>query len=1415
MQKLKPCLVLAFAVLLLGSFLGLQSVYSQTVLNEGKTTSVSASMAPASVEAKVGDSFEITVKVAVQKGGFTANHKLPKFLELVDGKKSHSGNMPNQPMSGLSEQIFTQQNTLSCKKDGIGNYEVTVTDKLANKKFTIVSLVSCTSQSDASQVADDGVVSTGKMSNTQQISPGGLISAYFEPSSISADVGSSFEIKLRLQVNADLSSAVGSYQYNKGHPLNYLSGPDVLPTKQTSTTYYHKFECVEKGKDIPSYTITVTDKGSFLGFGKKSDTLTIKFDAECKGKLTADTSMNRPDAPSHVAEKSKTKYAIAFSHNGAGADGQGHDFIILFDGSTGNVVGRGLSSKGFGGAKEANFVNYAGGRQYEPSPDVKKAHEEAKKPGTSNVLHGSGVIQNESVVGAQLSLYVEITKEEYDKIVDYINSYDRSYNLACGNCATFVIDVAKQLGISLGSGPIDMPRSINDLMKALMINPDNAEDMGLGGRSYDVIGQDEIQQIKKAYQNSSPNNNDNKKPERKEPIQPFRTEGGLKFPDVPQSPETQTSTGQSPQEKPQPTPEPKPEPKPEPTTKKSNTMTPSTNGPLYLTIKVVDRKEPPCVEHVRDLGYKLTVTQSGTDVKHVKIAGKDPNGKQIYPKTDKTTREFSDKYLKISTTKNKMEITIKAVAGVSYTVEPNTPPPYYDTDVSQNSYSTTISYICKKQEETAKMTLPERTKMLPGDTVTKPADKTKSDGKMNLGDKILSDKILADGGSKVGHDGVMVGPGGLLVGKDWFGPGTIIRSNGDAIFPDGSIRHSDGSTTIQPGGIKITPTSDKTKPQSRWVHKDGSITIPKGPTIHPDGSVTYPNGVRIFPGGKIQHPDGTTIHPDGTVTKPFDEIELPGSLRYPPGTKFSPDGVVTFPDGTKFYDEAFDEAKQANKAKPGDKPESSDNKQTNDCKGCLLKPGPDGIIHIPGGTIKLPDHTVIYPDGRVVLPDGTTIDTDGIIHTTDGRVIYPDGTVVYPNGVRISPDGNMHIPSPPPLSDPDAPRIPQGQPKPPSIFDDLGPQKVPLASLQKNIDDAALTKQINILTKQVDDLNAELKKAKEALAAQVAQESKAESVVVLQEDKLNDAQQTLSELTTIQTKFNHWKTLWDRYTATQSTYDTLNAEMSAMDKKYPDAIVVLDYWGNMIQFYEAKRAAGESHGWEISDYRDKYATTPSQTWIVETTDQAIELCKQKRQEYVSKMAPYFQVRDNYMVNYQRLSTEASVAYRTQQDYMDNNWDLVLFVYGPNAQQLQLPQKAAAVEKAIKDIPLQLGTATDVVIVETGKLDAVQTVLNKEKGETRTAQNEVTVLQTKIDETTKILDNTKQQIHNQVSTVKNSNPETTKSPPNNQQSPNPSSDQKSSKGSSPRTKYCSTPAEKYLPECIEELNKAINKIKTGK
>jgi hypothetical protein len=55
------------------------------------------------------------------------------------------------------------------------------------------------------------------------------------------------------------------------------------------------------------------------------------------------------------------------------------------------------------------------------------------------------------------------------------------------------------------------------------------------------------------------------------------------------------------------------------------------------------------------------------------------------------------------------------------------------------------------------------------------------------------------------------------------------------------------------------------------------------------------------------------------------------------------------------------------------------------------------------------------------------------------------------------------------------------------------------------------------------------------------------------------------------------------------------------------------------------------------------------------------------------------------------------------------------------------------------------TAKGVVIVETGKLNDAQTVLDKEKSETKTAQNEITVLQNRMAETVVTLDTTKKML----------------------------------------------------------------------
>lgn len=157
-----------------------------------------------------------------------------------------------------------------------------------------------------------------------------------------------------------------------------------------------------------------------------------------------------------AAPSSNENYAICFCTT------EGHAYVVLFDSSTGEHHGRGLYATGYGTNKQAPKVPHAGELGEKSSEETtsdsssgssssssSSSSDSSGISGAIDVISGPGTIQDDDGIAASKCLCVKISKENYNKAADYINSYPRTYRLLSQNCVDFVEDVASHLGIDL------------------------------------------------------------------------------------------------------------------------------------------------------------------------------------------------------------------------------------------------------------------------------------------------------------------------------------------------------------------------------------------------------------------------------------------------------------------------------------------------------------------------------------------------------------------------------------------------------------------------------------------------------------------------------------------------------------------------------------------------------------------------------------------------------------------------------------------------------------------------------------------------------------------------------------------------------------------------------------------------------
>lgn len=131
-----------------------------------------------------------------------------------------------------------------------------------------------------------------------------------------------------------------------------------------------------------------------------------------------------------VVVAKEEKYIICFCTD------SNHAFITLYDGSTDRFYTRGLYKGGYGDGLEAPLLPKAG--------ENIQGVTQRKDKDTATVED-----DNDALDLKTKCLCFEVTKDEYNKAVNYMNNYPREYRLLSQNCLDFVEDTAEELGLPM------------------------------------------------------------------------------------------------------------------------------------------------------------------------------------------------------------------------------------------------------------------------------------------------------------------------------------------------------------------------------------------------------------------------------------------------------------------------------------------------------------------------------------------------------------------------------------------------------------------------------------------------------------------------------------------------------------------------------------------------------------------------------------------------------------------------------------------------------------------------------------------------------------------------------------------------------------------------------------------------------
>ena len=198
-----------------------------------------------------------------------------------------------------------------------------------------------------------------------------------------------------------------------------------------------------------------------------------------------------------VFADSQAKYIICFCVD------NNHVSVHLYDGSTGQMYGRGFYALGHGSDKNAPKIPNAGGTlqgQEEPVPS------DAER----SLFGGYGTIQDDDGLIGKKCICYEITEEQYNKVANYMNNYEHRYNVATQNCVDFAQDTGEQIGIELPSStdflgvsePKILYRILNNMRSEQLFYEENPDLAKVKSKSFPYIiiyGSNETERLEKKF----------------------------------------------------------------------------------------------------------------------------------------------------------------------------------------------------------------------------------------------------------------------------------------------------------------------------------------------------------------------------------------------------------------------------------------------------------------------------------------------------------------------------------------------------------------------------------------------------------------------------------------------------------------------------------------------------------------------------------------------------------------------------------------------------------------------------------------------------------------------------------------------------------------------------------------------------